>query len=132
MVNEQKNLKVFGYGLAVVLAFIAYKVWRGHGWVAVHAALLAGIFLFILVTAVRYQALKPLYIRWMKVAHFIGTVITGIILSVLFYGVFGVTGLILRLMRKDLLDRKWDAAAASYWIPKGQAAFEPEHYTRQF
>jgi hypothetical protein len=132
MVNEQKNLKVFGYGLAVILAFFSYKVWRDQGWAAVHAILFVGMFSFIFVTAARYQALKPLYTRWMKATHGIGTVVTGIILSVMFYGVFGIAGLILRFMRKDLLDRNWDPAAASYWIPKEPAAFDPEHYTRQF
>ena len=132
MVNEQKNLKVFGYGLAVILGVIAYKVWRGHGWVSLHAVLFAGMFALILVTAARYQALKPLYVRWMNVAHGIGAVVTGIVLTFLFYAVFGVAGLILRLMRKDLLDREWAPAAASYWIPKEQATLEKEHYTRQF
>jgi len=68
----------------------------------------------------------------MRGAHFIGSVITGVILSILFYLVFGVTGMILRLLRKDLLDQRIDRAINSYWTSKDQVAFDKNDYTRQF
>ena len=132
MSDEKKNLKVFGYGLAVILGLVSFKVWRTRGWGLVHVLLIAGSIWFILVTKVNYEALKPLYTRWMKVAHFIGAVITGIILSIIFYFMFGLVGVVLRILRKDILDRKVDPGARTYWVPKEQAAFVPEHYTRQF
>jgi len=132
MKNEKKNLKVFGYGLAVILAVIAYKIWHDHGWVLIHALFAAAIIYLIVITKSNYKSLKPFYLRWMKVAHFIGTVITSIILTILFYCVFGIAGLILRLIRRDILDRKLDPQSDSYWIGKDQIAFEQEHYIRQF
>jgi len=132
MENVKKNLKVFGYGLAVILTFIAYKVWHDHGWLLIHALFAVAIASFIVVTKINYEWLKPLYKRWMVVAHFIGNVITSIILSVMFYFVFGIAGLILRLLRKDLLDRQLDFTADSYWIKRKQIKFEQEHYIRQF
>jgi hypothetical protein len=68
----------------------------------------------------------------MAVAHFIGNIITGIILSVLFYFVFGIAGLILRLLKKDLLDRRLDPGAASYWVKRPKVTFNQEQYTRQY
>lgn len=65
-------------------------------------------------------------------AHFIGSVITGIILSLLFYLVFGVAGIVLRLLRKDLLDQRIDRDNHSYWKSKEQTAFDKNDYARQF
>jgi len=113
MDKEKINLIVFGYGLAVILGFISFKIWHDHGWVAAHITLFACIFTLIIITMVRYQLLKPLYTQWMKGAHFIGNIITGLILSVLFYFVFGVVGIILRLLKKDLLDQRLNYAADS-------------------
>src|SRR3989338_11167236 len=100
MDKEKKNLLVFGYGLAVIIAFF---VWR-HGaklgfdlfswiWLGV-AAFLACL------TAIDHQRLRPFYAKWMIGAHFIGMIITTVILSLLFYIVFGIAGIVLRIIRK--------------------------------
>ena len=64
-------------------------------------------------------------------------VISGIILTMLDLpmvgmGVFGIVGIILRLLKKDLLDQRMNYAADSYWIKKEQMDFNQNHYTRQF
>lgn len=132
MNNEKKNLVVFGYGLAVILGFISFKIWHDYGWAVAHIVLFVCISALVIVTALRYKLLKPLYVQWMKVAHFIGNIITSLILSVLFYFVFGIIGIILRLLKKDLLGQRMDYAADSYWIKKEQIDFDQSHYTRQF
>lgn len=132
MNKEKKNLIVFGYGLAVILGLISLHVWRDHGWHLAHTILFPCIAALILITTIRYPLLKPLYKQWMKGAHFIGSVITGAILSVLFYVVFGIAGIILRLIKKDLLDKRIDKSVDSYWINREQVAFKRSDYTRQF
>ncbi len=133
MGQEKKQLTVFGYGVAVILFLVSIHFWRHHdGWHVAHGVLLPGIVAMIVFTAVNYRSLRSLYKRWMSVAHFIGSVITAVILSLLFYLVFGIVGIILRLLRKDLLDRKIDRTVHSYWVNKDQVAFDPNDYTRQF
>ncbi|MCK5179498.1 MAG: hypothetical protein KAR32_08195 [Candidatus Omnitrophica bacterium] len=132
MGQEKKQLTVFGYGLAVILSLTSVYLWRHHGWHIAHGMLLPCIVAMIVFTAVNYRSLRSLYKRWMSVAHFIGSVITAVILSLLFYLVFGIVGIILRLLRKDLLDRKIDRTVHSYWVNKDQVAFDPNDYTRQF
>ena len=65
--------------------------------------------------------LGPLEVVWMKLAEKIGNVVTFLIMTILFWVAFVPTGLILRVMRKDLLLRKLDPEASSYWI-----AVDPE------
>jgi len=89
-------------------------------------------FFFLLVTYINVWWLKPLYHRWMTLAHGIGTIITGIILSVMFYGVFGVVGIIMRIFSIDLLDQKIEREKSSYWIKREFKPFERKAYHRQF
>ena len=132
MENEKKNLIVFGYGLAIIFAFVSFKVWREHGWHLAHIVLFVCVFVLIIMTKFRHDLLRPIYKRWMQVAHLIGNIITGFILSILFFIVFGAVGIILRLLRKDLLDRRMNGDANSYWIKKSQVIFDKNHYLRQF
>jgi hypothetical protein len=50
----------------------------------------------------------------------------------MFYLIFGIAGIVLRLLGKDLLDQKIDPKAVSYWIDKDQVDFDKNNYTRQF
>jgi len=97
------------------------------------ALLFLGISCLALMTAIlKVELLKPIYIQWMKVAHAIGATITGLILSLMFYGIFGITGIILRLLKKDLLNEKLEPQASSYWIKKTKDPSGKKYYENQF
>jgi hypothetical protein len=130
--KEKKNLLVFGYGLALILSVIAVNLWWEHGLRWTHAVLLSGIVTVILLTAFRRDLLKRFYARWMRVAHVIGAVVTGVILSLVFYAVFVPVGIVLRLLRKDFLDRGFDDRVRSYWLKRKHEDFSLERYTQQF
>jgi hypothetical protein len=132
MDKEQKNLKVFGYGLGVILGFIAWRIMAKHGvgfWPGFLA--LSGMALTF-VTALDYRFLRPVYSRWMIAAHFIGMIITTAVLSALFFVVFGLVGIVLRLLRKDILSQKIEKEKESYWIKRDKEAFNRARYTQQF
>ena len=129
---KKKQLLVFGYGLAVILTFIGVRLWLKHGWVVFPVILGAVSVVLAGITVIDYQRLIPFYKRWMKVVHLIGTVFTTVILSIVFYLVFGISGLILRLLGKDLLDRKLEPKKESYWGKRKTAPFDKNRYTQQF
>ncbi|MGI9290840.1 MAG: SxtJ family membrane protein [Gammaproteobacteria bacterium] len=63
------------------------------------------------------MSLKPVYNVWMKFGLFMGTyIMTPLIMSIVFYGMFMPFGLVMRLFGKDGMARKLDAAADSYRI----------------
>ena len=132
MDKERKNLLVFGYGWAVILTVIALRLWMKHGVSASKIVLLTIAFSFLLVSAWRVEFLKPVYKIWMAVGHKISFVISTIILSVLFYTVFLVTGLIVRLMGKDLLNRTIQPELNSYWLSRKTSSAAQEGFKRQF
>lgn len=132
MDKEQKNLKVFGYGLAVILGFVSWRLMAKHVpglWPTILCA--TGMFL-ALMTLIDYQYLRPIYRHWMRVAHIIGFFFTTVVLSLVFFLVFSVVGIFLRLMRKDLLARKIESDKESYWIKRERVIFNREKYTKQF
>ncbi|MBF0619983.1 MAG: hypothetical protein HQL19_07440 [Candidatus Omnitrophica bacterium] len=132
MDKSQRDLLVFGYGLAVISAIFGVMGALKHGIGLPQVVLGACAIVFCGVTAIQWEALRPGYKGWMKVAHLIGTVVTTAILGVVFFGVFAPVGILFRLIGKDHLERKFDRAAASYWHKRPIAEPDPERYKQQY
>ncbi len=63
------------------------------------------------------STLGPLYRGWMKFGLFMGTyIMTPLIMSIVFFGMFMPMGLVMRLFGKDLLAQKLDKSAESYRV----------------
>lgn len=127
-----KQLRVFGYGLAVILSFICYRLFVKHGWELRNTILIVLAVGFFIVTAVNYNWLTPVYTRWMWVAQKIGGVMTAVILLVFFCMVFIPVGILLKILKKDFLNRTLDPAAASYWNMRPKDISDNKRYTQQF
>ncbi|MCD4779188.1 MAG: hypothetical protein K8S27_01375 [Candidatus Omnitrophica bacterium] len=131
MQKEQKNLLVYGYGMAVILTVISlFQIFRHQRLVIGLALDILAIF-FIVITALALPLLKTIYTYWMKAAHVIGGIVNAIVLIIVYYVMFGLAGLIFKLLGKDLLYQKWDPSAESYWIKRDEPD-DPEHLKRQF
>ena len=129
--QEKKRLNVFGYGLAVILGLFALRLWFKDGWVFQHIFYVTAMTTILVLTISCPAFLKPFYRQWMQVAHMIGTLLTQILLTVIFYGLFTPIGIVLRILRKDLLDRPIETHKSSYWILKeGQS--DKNRYKQQF
>ncbi len=74
---------------------------------------------------------KLIYKYWMKIAHFIGEVNTKIILTLLYFVVFGLFSIVARLMGRDLLDKRLDAKP-SYWSNKEKLQQDLARCAHQF
>lgn len=77
-------------------------------------------------------ALTPIYKLWLKLAAALAWFNTRLILGLMFFLVFSPIGLILRLLRVDLIKEKWDPQARSYWIDREAASFDPSRYEKQY
>lgn len=132
MDQERKQLVVFGYGLAVISGIMAWRLSVKGAGDSVVFILIGSACGLAAVTVLDASRLKPFYKKWMAAAHGVGTLVTSAVLVVIFYGMFGLIGIVLRLLKKDLLDRKIEASAASYWHVRPPREFHPEDYTAQF
>lgn len=53
-------------------------------------------------------------------------------MGIIFYIIFAPIGIMLGLIRKDLLDERLDKDAKSYWNKKDNGVFAKEQYERRF
>src|SRR5262245_23583082 len=77
--------------------------------------------------------LRPVYIGWMALAFALGSIVSALVLTLFFFLVVTPIGLIARAAGQDFLDRKWDAAASTYWTTRRATGREEKStYERQF
>ena len=84
---------------------------------------IVGAFLLLISLAVP-SALKPVYKVWMAFGGVMGFINTRIILGLIFLAIFTPVALALKLLRKDPMSRKLDAARESYRISSQQPKTE--------
>ncbi len=85
------------------------------------------------VPALVYPAiLAPLNRLWAKFGQVMHSVINPILMGLIFFLTVLPTGLILRLLGKDPMRRKFDTQAASYWILREDKSVTKESFDNQF
>ena len=75
---------------------------------------------------------KPIYKGWLKVAHFIGTVFTTIILTLAYYFVITPFGLVKRLIGGPILPVKPDKNTSSYWVTRAEPSQAQERFIKRY
>jgi hypothetical protein len=68
---------------------------------------------------------------WMKFAHVVGWFNTRLLLTLVYVILFAIPAIVLKLIRKDLLDRKF-SNTASYWKEKEKGIHTIEQAKHQF
>ena len=123
----REALRRFGLVVGGVFVGIAAVVaWR-HGALTPWALGLGGPGAALVVLGLAAPTLlRPVYRVWMGLAVVLGFVMTRVLLTAVFALLVVPIGLALQLAGKDLLRRKLDRAAGSYWLPKpaGEPAAE--------
>ena len=105
----------FGIVFFVVFLIIAIYPLTYSGDVRLWSVIISIIFLFLGV--LNSKILTPLNKLWFKLGIFLGKIISPIIMGIIFFLVVTSTGLIMRLLGKDVLNLKYNKNK-SYWIEK--------------
>jgi len=128
--SENRILREFGLTVGIAFAVLgALLFWRGRAHYVYFAYLAAA---FILAGLIVPRILKPVRKGWMTAAAGMGWVMTRVILTVLFFGVFTPIGFIARLAGKKFLQLAIEPPSESYWVKRDPSASEPETFERQF
>ena len=80
---------------------------------------------------IRPGLMRPIFVGWMKLAHPVGWLVSRIVLTAIFVGVFTPVALVFRVMGRDALGLKPSSQARTYWRAKPPAASKMD-YLRQF
>ncbi len=102
--------------MAIPLALLAgVGVWRGH---TILPAVLGGAAVALGVLALLApRLLGPVHKLWMKIADALAWFNTRVLLGVVYYLVMTPTGIVMRLMGRDPLDRTL-GDRPSYWVAR--------------
>lgn len=122
--------RVFGFVFATFFLIVGLFPLLGGGGVRVWSAGVSAAFL--LLALVVPKALGPLNALWMRFGQLLHHVVNPIVLGILFYFVVTPTGLVMRLLGKDLLRLRFDRSAKSYWIERRPPGPRPDSLNHQF
>jgi len=127
--RSSKSIRVFGLQLGIVLMLVAaWLSYKGH---TIWSMLLFIGLLLVSFSLFRVPALKYFYLFWMGFGFIISWIITRIILVAIFFFVFLPMGIVLKILRKDLLDERIDKQVSTYWT-KHQAKLDKSYYLKRF
>lgn len=124
-------LRRFGLLMAGALGLVALLL--GYKEKETAALVCGGLAGFFAISSLLFPLwLRPVYAAWMRLARVLGWVNTHLLLALLFYTLFTLVGLVLRLLRRDPLARRWDVGAQTYWSARQTPLLPRDHYERQF
>jgi hypothetical protein len=78
------------------------------------------------------QTLRPVFVAWLKIAHFLGKVLTILILTLAYYFVITPAALIKRIFGGAPLPIKPDKNVSSYWVTRKEAVQSREQFLKRF
>jgi hypothetical protein len=87
---------------------------------------------FLALALLAPASLGPFNRIWAKFGQLLHRIVSPVALAILYYCVVTPTGLLLRLLGKDVLRLHFDKAAASYWIPRTPPGPAAESLKNQF
>lgn len=130
--NEVKAGSERALGIVFATVFIIIGLWplMGDGAVRHWALIIAGVFLALSFLAP--NLLKPLNWLWFRFGLILHKVVNPIIMALLFFTTVTPVALLMKLFGKDSLNRKFDPSAKTYWIEREPPGPDPETMRNQF
>lgn len=105
--------KSFGLTFAVVFLLLAILPILFQHPIRLWSLMISLI--FYIVTFLSPKLLKPLSLYWLNFGLLLNKIISPVVLLLLYYLAFVPTGLLLKLLKKDILKLKINKLSDSYW-----------------
>ena len=129
---KPKTLKNFGRISLIALSVLALLLHLLKGlpltWVYTLSGF--GICIFIL-SIISTKLIRPIYLAMTLLTVPIGYLVSFVILSIFYFIIITPIGLIFKITQRDILEKKFDPDAETYWI-KRKNTTDPKRYFNQF
>ena len=73
---------------------------------------------FLILGLTKSKLLTPLNKLWFKFGMILGAVVAPFIMCIIFFLIVAPIGLLMKIMGKDLLNKKYDKKKKTYWIKR--------------
>lgn len=130
--TRRVHISEFSCVLAICLLAIAgWMLWIGST-VATPLSLLLTASIIVVIGYRAPTLLRPVWESWMKLAHYLGAVVTFIILSFTWFFVTIPVALLLKIIGKKVMDTSYGAAVESYWEDRNESENDFKLLSRQY
>ena len=104
------------FGLLFFIVFLVISLWplKSQGDLRLWAFILSLVFLVLGILNSKF--LTPLNKLWFKFGILLGSIVSPIVMGIIFFIVVTPTGLIMRFLGKDLLRINKNKLVSTYWI----------------
>jgi Saxitoxin biosynthesis operon protein SxtJ len=120
------------FGLVIATFFLIVSVWPLVRAEPVRWWALGVAAAFALLAVLWTSALAPLNRLWVKLGALLNSIVSPVIMGLLFYVTVTPIALLLRLLGKDPLRLRRDRDASSYWIDRMPPGSAPESMKNLF
>ena len=108
------------FGLVFFIVLLIISIWPvGQGEKILILPLIISLF-FLLLGLFNSKFLTPLNKSWFKFGMLLGSIISPIVMGLIFFIVMTPIGLLMKIFNKDLLKKNYNKDKESYWIKKNQ------------
>jgi hypothetical protein len=128
--TKKKEIRKFG-----IIAFVFFGVLCALGiWREKAAPMYLFGFLSVLGFGfiVMPAPLRPVYDGWLKAAHWIGRVMTAVVLTLAYYLIITPTALLKRIFGGRPLPMKPDKTVSTYWVTRTEPAQPKERFIKRY
>ena len=130
VLEEKKKIRQFGItGFIFFMLLGGLSLWRHH---ALTGKIFLGLSVFFLIMLALPKLLAVVFKGWMAVAGVIAWANKQILFTIVFFVVITPVGIIQRIAGRDYMNKRFDPAAKSYWIPREDRPVDPATYEKRF
>jgi hypothetical protein len=121
---KNQNIKLpsnRSFGIVFFIFFLIIALWPLKSGLDIRIMPLIISIIFLILGLFNSNLLKPLNFLWMKFGLMLGKFISPIIMALIYYLTVVPTGLIFKILNKNLLNIKKKNSQKSYWINKKES-----------
>ena len=123
-----KQLRLFALAQVVFFAITSTFVVRYSGSERTAAIIMACSLVGAMVGVCFPRAIRFVYVAWMAAMFPIAWTVAHLLMAMIFYWLLTPIGLIMRLIGRDPLQRKFDRSTETYWIGRNQEKDEGDYF----
>ena len=116
--ENKSSVKSFGILFAIVFLIIATWPLLNSEEIRIWSLVVSVIFLIL--GLIKSKILNPLNNFWIKLGELLGKIIAPIVMLFIFFVIITPMSFLVKIMRKDLLNVKFDKNKSSYWIKRDE------------
>ena len=106
------------FGLVFFIVFFIISLWplTYEDPIRIWSVIISLVFLVL--GLMNSKLLTPLKKLWFKFGIILGAIVAPVVMGVVFFLVVTPTGLVMKIMGKDLLNKRYDKKKRTYWIKR--------------